>query len=182
MNISIYRIFNANNWLSTITYLTSVIILIGCCGNTALKRQKTSDKSVIKTGCIAGFAYDPEKRLKFSKENMVNVVAQRYWGRFFNPDSADTTTFAIGIEDSSGFFILKDIPEGKYYIGFSLIGYSAYCKDVIVIPGFTTFLDRIALQLTALDREIVPVVSEGVYVKGCDRDSERIIKNLTLKR
>jgi hypothetical protein len=160
----------------------SIIILVGCCGNTAVKRQEVADKSVIKTGCIAGFAYDPEKRVKLSKENMVNVIARRYWGRFFSSDSADTTTFSTGIEDSSGFFILKDIPEGKYRVEFSLLGYYAYCINVIVIPGFTTFLDRIALQLTALDWEIIPIVSEGVYVKGCDRDSERIIRNLRLER
>lgn len=169
-----------NHWLCKIAYLQLIILLVGCCGNTALKRQEASDKSPIKTGCIAGFAYDPEKRLKFSKENMVNVIARRYWGRFFNPDSADTTTFAIGIEDSSGFFILKDILEGKYYIGFSLIGYSAYCKDVIVIPGFTSFLGDIPLLPTYL--EILPSGAEGVYVKGCDRDSELIIRTLSFGR
>ncbi len=97
------------------------IILIQVIGITSLYSEEK--EALIPPGTIKGLVYD-----SYGGEPMefTTVALKR---------SADSTLVTGAITDINGFFRLKDVPDGTYYLEVSFMGYERLTSDQIVLSS-----------------------------------------------
>jgi hypothetical protein len=116
------------------------------------------------TGKISGALFD-EKQQALSFSNI------------FLLKGADSTIFKAGLADENGKFVFDEVPNGKYLVSATMVGYDKFISPLVVISDENKTIDlkTISLQPSSATLEAVQVVAKKPLL---EQHADKLVMNV----